>query len=89
MRAKKHLKSKPGLQDIYISDDLTRLRRKIVNHMRNDPRISKVWTIDGKISCVLKEDGKERKIMLDYLTDVSKLGWSNEEMKDLELYLEL
>lgn len=76
MRSKKNLRTKPDYRNVYINDDLTSMRMKIVKGLRNDESVSKVWTIDGKICCVVDIDGKETKLFLNSAKDISKLRWS-------------
>lgn len=89
MKAKKNLKELPQRKDVFITDDLTRLRSKIVRYMKDDEKISKVWTIEGKIHCVMSVDGKDQKIKIDDLDDVQKLGWDEGKLEDLGLFLAL
>ena len=89
MKAKKTLKSKEQYKNVYINDDLTSLRNKIVKGMRDDDNIKKVWTIDGRIFCVMNKEGVDTKISLDSISDTDKLGWSNDKLKDLHLYVSL
>lgn len=89
MTKKKKLKNIPHLKDIYISDDLTRLRNNIVREMKDDPNILRVWTRDGKINCVAKYNEEEVKIVINSCADVSKLHWDDDRLKKLGTYLEL
>ena len=88
MKKKKELKKKDALKHIFISDDLTRLRGKLVQAMRQDDGIVKVWTVDGKIFFVVKRGNKEEKKMLDSIDDVIELGWDETKLRDVGLFLE-
>lgn len=90
MKAKKNLKDKSQYKNVYINDDLSILRGKVVKMMKDDKSIQKVWTIDGKILCILeKEDGSLVKVTLDSIDDIPKLGWDAEREPDLRLYFAL
>lgn len=59
---KKKLRKNSNLRNIYITDDLTQIRNKIVRSLRDDPDVQRVWTIDGKINCItLDETGNQKK----------------------------
>ena len=49
MRKKKVLREKTD--KIYINDDLTPLRAKLLKYVKGLPNTDKVWTVDGKIMC--------------------------------------
>ena len=55
--------------------------------LRYDPAIKKVWTIDGSIFCVINEDGRETKKTIETPDDLFKLGWTEERMAELDLYI--
>ena len=86
MKSKKNLRTKPDYQNVYVSDDLTSTRMKIVKGLRNEESASKVWTIDRKIYCVLNTDGKETKLTLNSVKDIAKLPWSEDKVRELQLY---
>ena len=49
---------------LYINDDLTALRSRLVYELKRDAGVQKVWTIDGRIFCVQVENGHEvRKVV--------------------------
>ena len=89
MKAKKNLRKKEELHHVYVNDDLTRMRGKVVQEMRKDPSILKVWTIDGKIHYIMKSsNGKDVKT-IDSLDNLHELGWKENKVKELGIYLEL
>lgn len=49
MRAKKNLKGKQGYQQVFINEDLTALRAKLLRYVKDLPTIEKAWTSEGKI----------------------------------------
>ena len=62
-----------------MNEDLTPFRAKLSKVLRSDPAIKKVWSIDGRIFCVINEDGRET-------DDLFKLGWTEERVAELNLY---
>ena len=54
MKGKKNLKGKPDFLNIYINDDLTVLRAKLLGYVKSLPDIDRVWTIEGKIFALKK-----------------------------------
>ena len=49
MRAKKNLKGKQGYQRVFINEDLTALRAKLLRYVKDLPTVEKAWTSEGKI----------------------------------------
>ena len=85
------MKSKRKLRDanrkgVYINDDLTPLRAKMARILRHDPPTQSVWSIDGRIFCTIMENGNEVKKVVDSPDDLFKLGWSEEKVKNLNIY---
>ena len=80
MKAKKRLRELNDRKDIFIVEDLTQLRVKLVRELRKEPRVEKVWTIDGKVFCLVKDGAKRVKQMIDSPDDLHKIGWSEERM---------
>ena len=56
LQNKKKLASLGGLKDVNTYEDITRLRTKFIKLMRRDERVESVWTRDGTISFVWKQD---------------------------------
>ena len=87
MRNKRKLRENDKRRGVYVNEDLTPLRAKMSRVLRNDPAIKKVWTIDGRIFCVITEDGREAKKTIETPDDLFKLGWTEERMAELDLYI--
>ena len=86
------MKSKRRLRDIdrkgvFLNDDLTPFRAKLTRVLRNDPTIGNVWTIDGRIFCITTENGREMKKTVESPDDLFSLGWSEDKIKGLDLYI--
>ena len=78
MRSKKELRGMSGYRNVFLNDELTTLRSKLVYELKRDETIKSVWTIDGRIMCVQEEGGKDVKIMIESPDDLFKVGWSEE-----------
>ena len=79
MKAKKILKSKG--KKVFIDEDLTPLRARMFYALRNDPAVSAVWTMDGRLHCVATVSGREQKVVIDSPDDLFNLGWGKEKTK--------
>ena len=86
MRSKWALREKASRRGVYVNDDLTQLRGRLVREMKRDTGVNKVWSIDGRIFCTQYEDGREVKRFVDSPDDLFKLGWSEEKVVGLGLY---
>ena len=86
MRNKRKLRENDKRRGVYVNEDLTPLRAKLSKVLRSDPAIKKVWSIDGRIFCVINEDGRETKKTIETPDDLFKLGWTEERVAELNLY---
>ena len=86
MRAKKELRGVSGYRQVFLNDDLTTLRSRLVYELKRDESIKSVWTIDGRIMCVREEGGKDVKSVIDSPDDLFKVGWSEEKVAGLGVY---
>ena len=81
MRKKKNLGNEAG---IFIEEDLTRIRHRMLYEIRHDSRTTKTWTIEGKIFAMMKEgegaNAKEAKKTFKNPDDLYKLGWNEERL---------
>ena len=89
MKKKKELRKRDDLKDVFIADDLTRLRSRLVQAMKQDVNIVRVWTIDGKVHYIMKRGGREEKKALDSIDDLVHLGWDEGKIREAGLFLEL
>ena len=85
------MKNKRKLHDanrkgIYINDDLTPLRTRMARILRHDPSTQSGWSIDGRIFGTMLENGREVKKIVESPDDLFKLGWSEEKVKNLNIY---
>ncbi|KAL8572611.1 hypothetical protein ACOMHN_016461 [Nucella lapillus] len=49
MEKKKTFKEKPGFKGIFLNDDLTPLRARLLGFVKWLEKVEMVWTVDGKI----------------------------------------
>lgn len=83
LRAKKKLKHVDGRSKVFVEEDLTPLRSKMLKAVRQDAATKSAWSIDGKIFCIVKKKGKEEKISVDSVNDLKKLGFSSTKINDI------
>ena len=82
MKRKKMLKELK--QSVFIVEDLTALRSKMMRLIRADTsNVQRVWSIDGKIICLLKDGTKQA---VDTPDDLTKIGWTEDRMKSSGLF---
>ena len=55
--------------------------------LRDDSTIGKLWTIDGRIFCMITVNGNEIQKVVESPEDLFHLGWSEEKVKGLDLYI--
>ena len=81
MMKKKTLKEKTGYENVYVNEDLTRIRYKICKELREQKKT--VWTRDGKI--FIKVSDTEATIVDTYQDFKTKVNWSEEKLKELDI----
>ena len=86
MRNKKRLRDCQNYENVYINDDLTTLRNKLVMEMKKDDNIKQVWTIEGRIFCIQMDQGREVKRVVDSPEDLFKVGWSEQRVAEMGVY---
>ena len=86
MRCKKNLRGLSGYRSVFVKDDLTTLRSKLVYELKRDKTIKRVWTIDGRIMCIQEEIGRDMKKVIDSPDDLFKVGWTTEKVAGLGVY---
>ena len=86
MRNKRNLKGLDGYMSVFVNDDLTTMRSKLVYELKRDESVTRVWTMNGKIMCIQEENGKEMKKVIDSPDDLFKVGWTEEKVAGLGFY---
>ena len=88
MRAKKKLKDASGPK-IIIYNNLTSLRSKMLREVKKDSIVKRAFTRDGRIQCLVDENGREKKVTLDNPDDLFKLGWSEAMISQMHLFMDM
>ena len=83
MKNKKRLRSTEIHNSVYIDEDLTPMRGKILRELKKDGR--KAWSVDGIIYCIVRESGQDVKA-IDSPKDLIKVGWNEGKVIQLRLY---
>ena len=89
MRKKKVLRQ--NTDKVFINDDLTPLRAKLLKLVKDLPITDKVWTIDGKIMCTKKtapghsQPGNVKPVIIESPDDLFHLGVENVDWAKLGL----
>lgn len=87
MRAKRNLKNNDTYKNIFINDDLTKLRARLYKLVREDPRVSSCHTRDGKIICVIRHNGRDRNAVIETPEDLFHYGWDVDSLNMRQLGL--
>lgn len=85
MRAKQNLKNKPEYRQIYVNEDLTRLRSRMLNMVRRNERVKSCYTRDGKIVCTYKDGARERRLIIETPDQLFQLGYDDVDLRELGL----
>ena len=87
MMNKKKLKEQN--KEIYIQEDLTQLRSRLLWTVKKDEGTEAAWLRDGKIHCLLKNPCKQsngiaiKKVVIDTPDDLFNIGWDEDKMRGL------
>ncbi|CAC5376002.1 unnamed protein product [Mytilus coruscus] len=82
MSNKKVLKGKLDYKDIFINEDLTMLRLKMLNMVKKHDNVMSVFTRDGKINCFLRNG---RKKIIENPDDLFEVGFDSVDYSALGL----
>ena len=93
MQKKKVLKDKPEYVGVYVFDDLTTLRAKLLYYLKKKmPVVENAWTIDGRIHCTKKRlpglserESLRRIFTINTPDDLFKLGVDAVDFEELGL----
>lgn len=76
------MKNKKKLgRGLYMDEDLTRTRNRMLYEIRKHPQTTKTWTIDGKIFAVISDEGEESRKVFETPDDLYKLGWNETKVQ--------
>ena len=87
MEKKKNLKEVEGCERVFLADNLTAQRSKLLRKLKERDDVKSAWSIEGKIKAVLVKNGREKKITIDSLDDVSEFDFTEDEIEDLGLFM--
>ena len=89
---KKVLKDKREYAGVYVFDDLTTLRAKMLYYLKKVPVVENAWTIDGRIHCTKKRppglserESPRRIFTIDTPGDLFKLAVDAVDFEELGL----
>ena len=93
MQKKKVLKDKREYAGVYVFDDLTTLRAKMLNYLKKKaPVVQNAWIIDGRIHCTKKRppglserESPRRIFTIDTPGDLFKLAVDAVDFEELGL----
>lgn len=77
---KKQLKEKEGYKRVFILDDITPLRARLLAYIKNLECVERAWTVDGRIFCAKKSppglapDDRPKPVIIKTPDDLFKLG---------------
>ena len=80
MRNKKALRDKDECKKVYLNDDLTSLRARLLKYVKDLPKVDKAWTIGGRIFCEKKKvpgvplPEQSKPVIIESPDDLVKLG---------------
>ena len=55
---KNRLKDNNDYKNVFISEDLTQLRAKLLHYVKREERVASAYTGDGKIICQLRDNSR-------------------------------
>lgn len=75
MQNRTNLKGKDGYSITFINEDLTQLKQRLFNVVRQSERVARANTKDGKIYCTMRgSQPNDRPIIVETPDDLYKLG---------------
>ena len=88
MYRKKNLREVEAYRNVYVQEDLTKARSKLVFKLKRASDVKRVWTVNGWIVCLIDINGHEAKKVVETPNDLFHLGWSEESVMSLGLYVD-
>lgn len=92
MEKKKALKGKAGCEKVFINDDLTPLRARLLGYVKRLECVERAWTVEGRVMCVKRlppghaAAGSQKPIALETPDDLfSRLGVDSVDFSALGL----
>ena len=89
LRNKRKLKDTSS-KDVMVGEHLSPGRAKLLQIVKQDENTEKVWTIDGRINCTLKNDPQRKKFVISSPEDLFRqLGWKEDKLKQSGLFVDI
>ena len=79
---KNKLKDNVDYKNVFIAEDLTQLRAKLLHYVKREERVASAYTRDGKIICQLRDNSR---IVLESPDDLFKIGLTDVDFHTLGL----
>ena len=90
LRSKKKLKGHAAYNGVFVSEQLSPVRAKLLHAVKNDADTARTWTIDGKIFCTKRADPDGKRYVLTSPDDLFKqLGWGQDKLKKSGLFFDV
>ena len=83
---KRHLKDNYKDKRIFGADNLTSERSKLLRNFRDSECVKKAFSIGGNLRVILSENGDDRMITIDSLSDITKVGCEVDEIINLGIF---
>ena len=64
LRSKKKIKGHAAYNGVFVSEQLSPMRAKLLHAVKNDADTARTWTIDGKIFCTKRADPDGKRYVL-------------------------
>ena len=84
MMNKKELKNKVGYENIYINEDITTNRYKLMKYLR-DKEKKVTWSRDGKVFFKTSKEATHITV-IDTFRDLCKLNWDDKKLADMDIF---
>ena len=68
---------------MYMTDDITKMRGKILYELKQDVEIERAYCLD----CKKMPDAQEKNFRINSPDDLFTIGWSKEKVKDQGFYI--
>jgi hypothetical protein len=91
MAEKKNLKGKANYERVFINDDLTPLRARLLGYVKKIPAVEKAYTVDGRIHCHLRSpvglppNQRPKPVIVETPDDLFRLGVTSVDYQELGL----
>ena len=85
------MRDKDPYKSVYVNDDLTPLRSKLLKYVKDSKRFGRVWTVEGKIHIGKKvppgqqNDLTERPMVIENADDLFRIGFDSIDPEALGL----